>query len=270
MAFITVSEHVGLGDPPAESWIPVADLPLCILVGVTGVGKTSLCRALQTNRPCSLLPERRLLTDRYILAAMGIAPEEGCKGPDRLQRFEATRTFRRRYPGGMGYVLSRVHIKDPGKELLLFDGLRGVSEVRYAAAHLPRAVFVVLSAPDWIRVQRLISRGDAFDAAPGDREDPESLPWETLFTPDQKNSLLLSCREQDIAPRQLAEKMRIVIKERENYDQEETRRFLQEAIPEQTIAIDSSRYSQEAVSRLMWTRLEHLLAAGTRKGPWKP
>ena len=271
MTFITLTEQVGLGEPAPESWIPVAELPLCILVGVTGVGKTSLCRSLLTHRSCRLLPERRVLTDRFILPTMGLLPEEGGYARmDRLQRFEATRAFRAEHPGGMGDVLSRVHLKDLGKELLLFDGLRGVEEVRYAAAHLPRAVFVVLIAPDWIRVQRLLSRQDAFDAATEDPEDPETLPFETLCSQEQKQALLHFCQVQGIDRGQMAEKMRIVIKERENYDQEGTQRFLQKTIPEQTMVIDSSRFSQEAIGPLVWTRLHDLGAAGMGNGPWKP
>lgn len=77
----------------APGLAPLRDLPLLVLVGLTGVGKSTLVEALGFPR----LPDRRALVDLYVL------PRYGAKPPiPREERFRLTRRFREEFPGGGG------------------------------------------------------------------------------------------------------------------------------------------------------------------------
>src|SRR4030081_2034453 len=84
---------------------------------------------------------------------------------DRVKRFEYTARYRARYPGGMAHALSRLAVDPAGAgSLLLFDGLRGLNEVQHAATYFPQGHFIVLDAPDTVRLARLLKRADTFDS----------------------------------------------------------------------------------------------------------
>ncbi|MCD0177696.1 ATPase, partial [Deinococcus sp. 14RED07] len=76
----------------------LSDLPLTVLVGVTGVGKSTALAALTGADPAMrVLPDRREVTDAVmILPATGGAPVR-----DREERFRLTARYRQQHPGGM-------------------------------------------------------------------------------------------------------------------------------------------------------------------------
>lgn len=76
---------------PAPSLVPAREAPLLVLVGLTGVGKSTLVEALGLPR----LPDRRELVDRYVLPRYGATPPL-----PREERFRLTRRFREEFPGG--------------------------------------------------------------------------------------------------------------------------------------------------------------------------
>ncbi len=163
--FSEFAPGIGSGAQRPADWYSIADLPLTILIGVTGVGKSTTLNALAEIFEFTLLPNRRTLTDHMIIAPMQLAAGEPISPvTDRSRRFDYTRRYREANPGGMAHALAGTSI-DPEKHpgLILFDGLRGVNEVKYAIEALPLARFVVLIAPDVVRVQRLLGRNDAFD-----------------------------------------------------------------------------------------------------------
>ena len=135
---------------------------------MTGVGKSTTVQSLaDEGLAFHLLPNRRLLTSRLIVAPL--LREEGEENKkvqelSRMERLPYIRRYRKRHPGGMAHALSQWQI-DPTQrgQLLLFDGLRGENEVRYAINALPLAKFVLLDAPDVIRAQRLLKRRDPYD-----------------------------------------------------------------------------------------------------------
>jgi len=144
---------------------------MVLLVGLTGVGKSTAVGALRAAVPAAaVLPNRRELADRIVIPeAQRLAGETERPVRDRLERFRLTAGYRQAHAGGLAHALERYlhHAELPPAPLLLFDNLRGESEVRFAASAFPSARFIVLEAPPEVRVLRLAGRRDAFDRVSG-------------------------------------------------------------------------------------------------------
>ena len=205
--------------PPATFEARLGELPLTVLVGVTGVGKSTALAALSTER-LRALPDRRRVTD-----AVMILPLAGGPVADREERFRLTARYRETHPGGMAQALGSLvaDTRHWGRRPL-FDGLRGLDEVRYAAQNYPTWRFVALGAPDTVRVRRLLGRADAFDrvrgaASSGDlRAALQALPGATgVFSPSQLDELA-ALAESGFTPAEVLAKVRIVVSERWHYD----------------------------------------------------
>lgn len=199
---------------PQES-CRLAEMPLLILVGLTGVGKTSLLEHLHYPT----LPDRRELVDRYVFPLYGYAN----RVLDRSERFAITRRFRQEHPGGVAEILlgSRALPTWP----LLFDGLRGEEEVRFALTHLPQSHFIVLEARDLTRLSRLLTRGDAFDRVRVDESDLAAL--RELAQGVLGEGELEEALGWEVPIPELTAKLKIVAEERKNYNPEATRKALQ-------------------------------------------
>lgn len=199
--------------PPAEAR-PLPELPLLVLVGLTGVGKSSLLEALAYPT----LPDRREVVDRYVLPLLGAQGQ----ALDRAERFALTRRFRQTHPGGVAEALSRARTLPAWP--LLFDGLRGEAEVAYALEHLPLACFVVLEARDLTRLARLLGRGDRFDRVKLDSADEDEIravAQGVLSEEELEQALSWGFEAQE-----LLAKLKIVAEERKNYSPEGPRRLL--------------------------------------------
>lgn len=198
---------------PLPGLLPAREAHLLILVGLTGVGKSTLVEALGLPR----LPDRRELVDLYVL------PRYGAKPPiPREERFRLTRRFREEFPGSVAEVLARGFV--PPAPLLLFDGLRG-EEVAYALKHLPKALFVVLHAREITRLKRLLARQDAFDRvalSPLEVEKLKELAQGVLAPEELEEALALAPAEEVLA------KLKIVAEEKRNYDPEGPLRLLRD------------------------------------------
>ncbi len=180
-------------EPVPDGLVPVSGLPLLVLVGMTGAGKTTVIRRLDDRDEPFFLPERRSLADAIIIPAMQ-AMEPGPGGtPDRLGRMALTRRFRELHPGGFAWLLSRLWVDiPPGARWCLFDGLRGPEEVAFALAHLPAARLALLDVPDEVRLARLLGRGDHFDAVrtDGPAGGESLLGDDATFTAEERDRLL--------------------------------------------------------------------------------
>lgn len=239
------------GEAPGER--PLADWPLTVLVGVTGVGKSTALQALQAARPgLRVLPNRREVTDAVMLW-----PLAGRAVTDREERFALTARYRETHPGGMAQALASLRA-DPahwGQEAV-FDGLRGLDEVKYAAQHFPAWRFVALGAPDTVRVRRLLGRADTFDRvsleasreASGDlRAALEALPGAAeVFSPAELEELAALGTAH--APGDVLSKVKIVLSERRHYDPAAAESHLRTLPPARALVLDTVALNPQQVA----------------------
>ena len=263
LPFTHLTAGVGIGTPAPNAWALIDVRPLLVMVGVTGVGKSTTLAALDARGfAYHLLPDRRDLTDRLIIPTVQAqAGESIAPVTDRTRRFAYTRAYRESHPGGMAQALAQLWI-DPLAlpTLLLFDGLRGEDEVTHAAGLLPTARFVVLQAPDVVRVARLMGRGDPFDQIGGavledSRLDPiqtfadvGASQAETLFTRLEEQALLELVRTGSVTAEALRAALTIVGEERRNYDPTAACAALQRAAPTRTLVVDTARHPPKQVA----------------------
>jgi len=225
---------------------PLSSLPLVVLVGVTGVGKSTTLEHLSQLRPFALLPDRRELTDAFIFGFEQIK--------DRTERFRRTREFREQNPGGMAAVLAHLTLEQNPTLPTLFDGLRGLEEVKHAA-QFDGWRFVLLDAPDLERARRLIGRGDAFDAVvlEGEGETLQMLNAlegvHEVFTERE----LLELSQINADSWEIVSKVKIVLEERRNYDPRAARDYLLGTLEfGRVIYLDTQMYSPlEVAGRLL-------------------
>ncbi len=263
--FVELAAGCGAGAPLPAGWQRVAERPLLVLVGVTGVGKSTTLERLLRGRLATLLPDRRALTDKLIIAAMQRADGlEPVVVTDRSQRFAYTRRFRAAYAGGMSDALAQLAVApELAARLLIFDGLRGANEIEAACMALPLARFVMLDAPDAVRVVRLLGRGDPFDRIERILPDFGGAPFQALglddaaalFSNDEQTMLLGLVDSGRVSSADLRAKVKIVVEERRSYDPQTTRAALAEHAGERSLWIDTTQHSADDVARLIATHL---------------
>jgi hypothetical protein len=237
----SLGRSVLLEDEAPPHWQPIIEMPIVVVVGVTGVGKSTTIELLTKLLPCFVLPDRRNLADRVVLPA--VQDELGLpRAPvrDRVERFRMTARYRESHPGGMAHALSRLRI-DPAAlgGHLIFDGLRGVDEIRWAIAHVPRSRFLGLRAPEAVRLLRLLGRHEKFDfaevhsaALATAQRDVESLlhavdGLEAVVPRDELASVLGSTALEGVPLDEIARKAVILVEESRNYDPVATLRMLE-------------------------------------------
>ena len=234
----------------SSPYIRLRDLPLIILVGLTGVGKSTVTDRLREQVHFTLLPNRRQVTDEVIIAVLQKEAGQAVQTvTDRLQRLEYTARYRSKYPGGMAHALSRLAV-DINKlpPPIFFDGLRGVDEVHYAVRYFPQARFIVLDAPDTVRLNRLLNRGDDFDQV---KLDPvagqntlpalQTIPHiQTVFS--EADLQKISQTTAHLPVDEVVKKTAIIVKERQNYDSQTTRDYLTHHLPSgRVLLIDTAQ-----------------------------
>jgi len=261
LPFMPLAPGLAAGDATPAGWQPLTAVRLLILVGVTGVGKSTLLRELDGHGlPFTLLPDRRVLTDALIIRQMQVA--DGLPPipvTDRKLRFDYTRRYRDRYPGGMAAALARLWVDAAAPaDLYVFDGLRGANEIEFAAQALPQARFLMLDAPDAVRVQRLLGRGDAFDRVqgyvPADHDQavdfarlgvPEAA---ALFTRDEEAMMLGWVARGAVTVADLVAKLKIVLEERRHYDPAATQTALRDHAPARSLIVDTVTHAPRDVA----------------------
>lgn len=278
--FHQIAPGIASGPPPTPTWQPIGQCPLVIFVGVTGVGKSTTLDELAKQISFQLLPNRRVLTDDLIIGYLQQSAGQPIEVvTDRAERFALTRRFRQEFPGGMGHALGQLIVDElpAGQRWYVFDGLRGVNEIEAAAATLPSAKFVVLDAPDVVRVQRLLGRGDAFDQVSLDGFNPTGastvrcfadlgLPEaDALFSAEEVSHLLALATppvgQGTIPVEELLAKLKIVVEERSSYDPSATRAALERMAPSHTLVIDTTQVSAKAAAHQIATWLDTQHAA---------
>ena len=299
--FELLTDGLGVGRAPA-GWVAIVDMPVLILVGVTGVGKSTTVTALRSQwGEISLLPNRRKIADLLVIPTVqGWDGDPPSAVTDRRRRFGYTGRYRRRHCGGLAHALSRLVLQrqPPARPdclaaplssrgaLSIFDGLRGADEVAFAAHALPLARFVVLNAPDVVRVERLLQRQDAFDQvsqlsvvseqspatgsrlrqmpvgwgqrrrdqATGDLTSGNEFRWEEaaegrdLFTREEQIRLAALVSRGEVDRAELAAKIAIVAAERRNYDPHAAVEILRREAPDRTVVVDTTTHSPAEVA----------------------
>lgn len=239
---------------------PLTELPLIIMVGLTGVGKTTALTQLdELGMNFTLLPNRRVLADEVIISSL---QKEAGEPPhpvtDRVQRFDYTARYRAKYPGGMAFALSRLALNPlKVRGWLVFDGLRGLDEIQQAAWLFRQARFVVLDAPDTVRLTRLLKRGDAFDqtgAAPSTVDVDftaalNNIPHiKSVFSSQQIQQISLLGHA--ISPANIIKKVTIIVEERRNYDSNTARIYLTNTLPpRRLLVVDTARQWASTVAK---------------------
>jgi len=243
---------------------PLVELPLVIMVGLTGVGKSTVLQLLpEQGLRFTLLPNRRDITDQIIIASLQAEAGQPV-GPvtDRLERFEYTARYRDKFPGGMAHALSRLVINTAAAQsLLIFDGLRGLNEVQHAVTYFPLARFIVLDAPDTVRLTRLLQRGDLFDRAslkiqadaPGSPDVLAALRdvphVETVFDEEQLRQIAAGAHLAQLPAEEVVQKISIIVKERRNYDSGTARVHLTHVLPpQQVLVVDTASHPARVVA----------------------
>ncbi len=268
-AFQPLSLGVGFGSSVPQGWVSLAKQPLLIIVGLTGVGKSTVISNLtEESLDFTLLPNRRTLTDEIIIPEMA-EDERSLSYFCRVQRFNYTRQYREKFPGGMAHVLSQVWVNPQQVNTkFIFDGLRGKDEVNYAVKAFPDANFIVLDAPNKVRLQRILKRNDAFDSIKSFKQKTESKSIDlddlTNFTAlgiPEASSVFNSIEEQEIIDwihqgvvtvKELQQKLKIVVEEQQNYDAVSTRLTLEKMASERTLVIDTTIDNpQQAASQIL-------------------
>ncbi|MGK7875896.1 MAG: AAA family ATPase [Xenococcaceae cyanobacterium] len=265
---------IGVGLPVPEGWLPIATQPLLIIVGVTGVGKSTTTAALaEEGLSFTLLPNRRTLSDQLIISKMAKENRQQGQTLCRIERLKYTRQYREQFPGGMAHILDQLQVNpEQVNSLLIFDGLRGENEVSYAVTALAKAKFVLLDAPDWVRLQRLLSRNDSFDQIAKPQLEGENVEVEpealtsfaalgvpeasTLFTSTEKQEFLALARKGIFTTAELHDKLKIVVEERRNYNSVATQSALLALAPERTLVIDTTTHTPQQVAKMIVASLK--------------
>lgn len=263
-------ELTGLRASPLPGDTRLGEWPLTVLVGVTGVGKSTALRALaQAGAGARVLPDRREVTDAVIFGGEVIR--------DREERFRRTAAYREAHPGGMAQALGGLWgARAEWGERPIFDGLRGLDEVRYAAQTYPAWRFVALQVADRVRVERLLGRADRFDqvslagvslagvALPGVAVSSKSAPAsaelrarlerlpgvsEVFSGADLEALCALDLPGLGATPEDLLAKVKIVVSERQHYDPAAAAAYLGTLPPARALSLDTAEHSPGAVAQ---------------------
>ncbi|TKJ17152.1 hypothetical protein CEE44_01290 [Candidatus Woesearchaeota archaeon B3_Woes] len=157
-----------------------------ILVGGTGVGKSTLVEGLRESFDFYLV-DRRSLVDKYVLPAYEqYLKDNGIEFKrDREHRFDSTAWYKNQGNPGLAKLVERELSINNGN-LLLVDNLRGPLEIKYTIDNIPDSLFVALDAPDEVRIKRLLGRNSDYDGLKGNQRE-RYLEAKAVIEKESKN-----------------------------------------------------------------------------------
>lgn len=164
-----VAQHPSVRLGAEEGFQPLETLPVTMLVGLTGTGKSTSLKALDALRQSGAvtyaddIPSRRELADWVLIPTAQVVGGEKVEPIiERTERFRLTRRFAEEVDaGGSAAVYSWLYYQGQGP--LLSEALRGPREIAYALTHYPNWRMVELWVDPVIRLQRLSQRRDELD-----------------------------------------------------------------------------------------------------------
>ena len=172
---------------PQEGFAPLTIYPVCMVVGLTGTGKSTTLDKLAELREAGQvayredIPSRRELADWLVIPTVQIINGQAVQPvKDREQRFALTRQFAQEFePGGLAAVYGWLYYRGDEKVPIVSEAVRGPREIAYVLEHAPHWKVFELWVPPLIRLQRLSGRGDAFDQVAQSSIDVAFLPPES-------------------------------------------------------------------------------------------
>ena len=200
--------------------VPLPKLPVCMVIGLTGTGKTTALKHLaEMRREGSLhyrddIPTRRELADFIIIPTAQVLGGEPVQPViDREQRFGYTYKFAHEFEsGGSAAAYGWLHYHGDTDTPLLSDGLRGPREIAYALEHYPQWSAIELWVDPITRLQRLTDRSDMFDYV-SQRQSTIDL---SFLTTDQQNAAQQALAKGIVSPQAII----TARAESQNYGQE--------------------------------------------------
>jgi hypothetical protein len=181
-----------------ETFRPLEQHPVIMLVGLTGTGKTTTLNAMRNNKLLAFstpLPSRRQLTDLIIIPTIQHHLNQPLQPVrDREQRFAYTRAFREQVAEGGAASAFRWLAFQPTDTPVLSEGVRGANEIAHALAHTRWSIIELWIDP-LTRLKRLSQRTGAFDTIHHpDAADLSFLP------PSEQAPAHAALRAGDISP----------------------------------------------------------------------
>lgn len=239
----------------------VENQALIFVVGLTGVGKSSSLEGIQVQRNVTLLPNRRALTDRIIIPAVQVwEGKPAAPVTDRLERFDYTRRYRERHPGGVVHALERYLANTPLSQAnnnhpVLFDNIRGQDETRYAVNTFANSRFIILDAPPLERLKRMTTRQDSFDHVRATRLENDTFiaNLQAIADADRVFDLYEVARLEAAGYDEdaLLTGVRIISREQVHYDAQAALSVLEHLPENRLLYLDTSQRSLEDVVSLL-------------------
>ena len=233
----------------------MTDVDITFVVGLTGVGKSTTLKALE-HAELTLLPNRRELADTIIIPEMQRQADQAERPvTDRLARFELTKRYRQRYPGGVVHALQTYLERTSLQPPFLFDNVRGSAEVKSAEQTFARSRFIFLDAPNIVRLKRLALRSDSFDQTGSAATRPQNTSFaEQLLTIrgaeeafDLHEIGRLEANGADEGA--LLDAVRIIVTEGQNYDADAALNYLRTSLDDtRLLYLDTSTVSAAEVA----------------------
>ncbi len=265
-----IEAYWGAERPVPPGWQPIAAMPMLVMVGGMGAGKSTTVNALaEAGCAFRLLPNRRTLTNLLIVAPLQREDNLPVQILDRTGRLPYIRRYRERHPAGLAHAIADLYIRLDHRDttcnhLLVFDGLRGEEEIRYAIDALPLARFVMLNTPDIVRIGRILQRHDPYDRF-------SSEPWDgnpssnvealdsfaaigepgaaAVFTVEDEQALVAMVQDGHVSVDEMRDKLRLIVTERSLYRLEDTMAALVALAPERIHIIDTTSCSPAQIAQ---------------------
>lgn len=228
-----VTQNIDLSTSKQDN-VSLKNIPIIIIIGVTGTGKSTTLELLtkQFKNKMRILPERRILTDEYIIRPMMLKSGLKHKTLPRSKRYPYLKSYREKHPEGVAYVLSNLYLKKnicKDNTLFIFDGLRGKIEIEYALKTFQNCSFIVFKASKSTRFFRLLSRNDSHDKSIDRNINNNKNIIKNLSWLNKKEQLFLSkgLQNETFNLKDISYKIDILTKEDNLYSPEETIIYLE-------------------------------------------
>jgi dephospho-CoA kinase len=233
--------------------------PILFIIGLTGVGKSTTLKTLQSSTlHFELLPNRRELADKIIIPEMQRAEGKEQKAEkDRLERFRLTAKYRKIYPAGVVHALQvylNNHHRGTETQRSIFDNIRGLDECKAAVEAFKDSRFIFLDAPAIVRLKRLIGRSDTFDQVAATRLENDSFIEKLLALQGAEKLFdvyeIARLDTSGVDESKILDAVQIILTEHQNYNSEDAVNYLKAKLDSaRLLHLDTSQLSIDEVTQ---------------------